>query len=188
MIVSTGAGSATREPLAQHRDEMRGLARRRGESETDGGGGDAGRDTDVTFVRKRERHFDDAEPATREPSRQLVDEPVHRERERLVVFDRRRQLDLSRVARWRHEWRSRVGDKAAQAVEENDEVRTDASRQRSARQCARLAEGCDAGGGERGDDRGIDIGKRERQRRERIGKIGEEVRLDFSWSGVDRNR
>ena len=47
-----------REPLAQHGDEMRGLARRRGEREADGGGGHAGRDADVTLVRERERHLE----------------------------------------------------------------------------------------------------------------------------------
>ena len=53
------------EPLAQHRDEMRVLARRRGEREADVGDGHAGRNTDVTLVRKRQRHLDDAEAAAR---------------------------------------------------------------------------------------------------------------------------
>ena len=120
-------------------------------------------------MRERERHLEDAEPAAREPSRELVDEPVHRERERLDIRDRRRQVEPSRVARRRHERRPRIGDEPARAVERGDEIGADAPRERRARQRAGLPEGRDAGGGERGDDVGSDVEMRERQRRERVG-------------------
>ena len=126
-------------------------------------------------------------PRPGEPSGELNDEPVHRERERLDVGDRRRQIEPARVARWRHERRSRVGDEAARTVEEGDEVRADAPGQRRARQRARLPEGGDAGGGERRDDGGIGIGERERQGRKRI----EESRAsesDFSHRLISSRR
>ncbi len=67
----------------------------------------------MAFVRERQRHFDNAEAASREPSRELVDEPVHRERERLDVRDRRGQIEFAFVARRRHERRPRIGSEPA---------------------------------------------------------------------------
>jgi hypothetical protein len=64
--------------------------------------------------------------------------PVHREGERLDVFDRSRQFDFARIARRRHEGRARIGYEAARAIEDGDEVCADASRE-SARGSAHAA-------------------------------------------------
>ena len=80
-------------PLAQHGEEMRRFARRRGQREADHRRRHAGFDADVALVRERKRHLENAEAAPGEPSRELVDEAVRRERERLDVRDRRRQVE-----------------------------------------------------------------------------------------------
>ena len=157
-----------RQPLAQHADEMRGLARRRREREAGRRGGHAGGDADVTLVREGERHLGDAESAACEPSRELEDEPVYRERERIDIGDRRRQVELSRVARRRHERRPQLGSETAHAIEEGDEILARTPRQCGARQRERLAEGLDAGGFEHGDGGRIGFGEGERQRAERV--------------------
>ena len=129
-----------RESLAQHGDEMRGLARRRGQREAHGGGaGVPARIADMALVRERERQRDDAEPAPSEPAGELVDEPVApRTRAPRRSSTARRQLEPALVARRRHERRPRIGDEPLRAVERGDEIRADAARERR-RAAARAA-------------------------------------------------
>ena len=174
VIVSTGAGSTTRASRSRS-TATRCAGSRAGAASAKPTvvAGTPVATPDVTLVRERERHFDDAEAAAREPSGQLEHEPVHRERERLDACHRRRQVEFSRIARRRHERRPRLRDEAAHAIEEGDEIRADAPCQRGARQRARLPEGRDAGGGERCDGGGVGLGERERQRKKRVEPVAE---------------
>ena len=52
---------------------------------------------------ERQRHFENAQAAPGEPARELMDEPVRRERERFDIRDRYRKIEPPRVTRWRHE-------------------------------------------------------------------------------------
>ena len=161
-----------RKPLAQHGNEMRGLARRRGQCEAHARFRRSGAQREMPFVREHERHRDDAAPASEQPAGELVDEPVHRERERLDAFHRGRQFQPARVARRRHERQPWIGDEPLRAVERGDEIRADTAGERVARQRARRPEGRDAGGGERRERIGIEIEMREALRGERGSENG----------------
>ena len=156
-----------RKPLAQHGDQVRGLARRRGERDADSRCGNAGLHADIALVRERKRELEDAQTASGEPARELVDEAVRRERECLDVGDGRRQFEPALVARRRHERQARIGNEPARAIERGDEIGAHAPRQRIARERARLPERRHAGGGERRDGLRREIEMGERQRCER---------------------
>ena len=168
-MLSTDAGSVTRASRSRSTaTEMRRFARWRGQREADHRRRDAGFDADVALVCKRERHLENAEAASGEPSRELVDETVRRERERLDVRDRRRQVEPPLVTRRRHERRARIGNEPACAIERCDEIGADTSREARARQGARLPERRHAGRSERGEGVRRDVEMRKRQRSQRV--------------------
>ena len=89
--------------------------------------------------------------------RELMHKPIECERERFHLFDRRRQLELSFIARRWQERRPRIGSETARAVEGDDECRADAPRQRVARQRTCLSKCRNACRGEQFDSPGFDV-------------------------------
>src|SRR6185295_2948226 len=81
----------------------------------------------MPFMHEQKRYADDAEAASDEPARQLMNETVEREDQRFDILDRCRQLELSLVARGRNERQSCIGDEAARTIERIDQCLPDSS-------------------------------------------------------------
>ena len=114
----------------------------------------------------------DARAAPVQKTRQLDNEAVDAEKQRLDFVDGHRQLELAVIALGRHEQRERIGQRSQRAIDLVEERLPEAARHAVARQREQFADRAHADAGER-VERILSIGEqRDRQRAKLARPIG----------------
>ena len=113
------------QPLAHEQRKVRGIARRRHESDVDAGGGAA-------LMHKRQGETLNAAVARRQKPRQLIDEAPGREQQGFAVRDRRRKLEFDAELRGRDKELARRRQPSQRAVDGIEQWPAAAPRQRRA--------------------------------------------------------